>query len=642
MTSLFRAIPASLLLVLPAMAEDDAFPLVTNRAQGWVDQGYYQGCSVWIAKGHETLYRKSFGSHTEDTEVFIASSGKWLASAALLAVVDEGKLSLDDTVEKWLPEFKNDPKGKATLRQLFSHTSGFPPYQPDDKPRDNYQTCAESVAHLLPLPPHFKPGEQFDYGGLAMQTAGRMAELATGKDWETIFQEKIARPLGMTKTRFTPVDPGHTPMLAGAAVSTLHDYSRFLTLIAGNGVFEGRRIVSETSMKEMVADQIGTARVKREEFVERVRGNTHHGIYGLGMWREELDDKGAATLMSSPSWAGTYPWIDRKTGVRGLIIAHVDTASENVKRDKFSGFWTSPVLANMVRSQLSGKWTKPSLPHHAEGVAIVHGAGLAWEAAGQGEPLILLHGHSFDRRMWDPQFAELAAKYRVIRYDLRGYGLSDMPVEGRDFNHADDLSGLMNALGIPKAHIVGLSLGGFVGLDFLALHPDRALTVTIASGGVYGGPGSSTFPLDEAGKARYLAGIEEIRKTGIAAHKSRWRDALLASAGSRAEKIRPLLAAMIHDWSAWQPLHIEPPLVLGRPALERIAREKPQVPALFLNGGTEPEVPDKGILEIKNAVPNLRVVYIPEAGHLSSMEQPEAFTGALLDFLRNPISPNDP
>ncbi|MEO7101084.1 MAG: serine hydrolase domain-containing protein [Luteolibacter sp.] len=332
-------------------AAEDSFPAITKQVQTWVDHGYYTGCSVWIAKGNGTIYQKSFGDHTEETKVYIASAGKWLSSAAILAVVDEGKLSLDDPVSKWLPEFKEDPKGKATLRQLFSHTSGFPPYQPDDKPRDGYQTCEESVKHLLPLPLDFAPGERFDYGGLAMQVAGRMAEIVTGKDWETIFSEKIAKPLGMTKTRFTPVDAGHTPMLAGGAVSTLHDYSRFLTMIADGGTFEGRPVLSQKAIAEMESDQVGKARIKPDEFVERVRGNKHTGIYGLGMWREELDEEGEASLISSPSWAGTYPWIDKLTGIRGVIMAHVDTESKELKKDKFSGFWSSPVLAAMARSQ---------------------------------------------------------------------------------------------------------------------------------------------------------------------------------------------------------------------------------------------------------------------------------------------------
>ena len=621
-----------------AQLTEDRFPLITQRVQGWVDRGYYTGCSVWIAKDGKTIYQKDFGDHSPDTQVFIASAGKWLTTAMILAVVDEGKLSLDDEVAKWLPEFKGDPKGAATLRQLLSHTSGYPPYQPDDRPNDNYQTTAESVTHLLPLPPHFAPGARFDYGGLAMQVAGRMAEVVTGKDCETLFREKIAAPLGMKHTRFTPVDPGHIPMLAGGAVSTLSDYSAFLTLIADGGIFKGKRILSETAVREMQADQVGKATVKREEFVERVRGATHRGVYGLGMWREELDDSGFVSLMSSPSWAGTYPWIDRRTGVCGLIIAHVDGASDNLKRDRFSGFWTSPVLAKMVRAQLAIGPNTSTLPNYSQGVANVGGTGIAWEAAGAGEPVILLHGHSFDRRMWDPQFAGLTKKFRVIRYDLRGYGLSDSPVEGRDFSHPADLCGLMDALEIKKAHLVGLSLGAFNVTDMLALHPDRMLSGIIASGNVYDGPGSGK-PLDPEQKKARLAEIEKLREAGIESLKSSWSKALLDSAGERAEAVRPLLTAMIADWSAWQPLHIEPPHLLGAAVMDRLAGSRPAVPVLLLVGANDAGA-KSAAASFTAVLPDSRIVTLENAGHLSNIEQPTAFLKAMVDFYQSLKSQN--
>jgi CubicO group peptidase (beta-lactamase class C family) len=180
-----------------------------------------------------------------------------------------------------------------------------------------------------------------------------MAEVAAGKDWETLFQERIAGPCGMTDTHFTPVDDGegHSPMLGGGARSTLRDYANFLSMIFNDGVFAGKRVLSENAIREMQADQVRGARVKSGEFVERVRGATHHGIYGLGEWREELDARGNATLISSPSWAGAYPWIDKTSGVYGFFIAHVDLAV--AKRENFSGFYSSPVLAPMVRAALS-------------------------------------------------------------------------------------------------------------------------------------------------------------------------------------------------------------------------------------------------------------------------------------------------
>lgn len=354
------------MVVIPVFADQTNadFSAITRQVQSWVDHGYYPGAAVLVAKDNQVVYEKSFGNYTPETQVFIASAGKWLAAATIMTLVNEGKLSLDDHPSMWLPEFKNDPKDKATLRQLLSHTSGYPPYQPKDKPVDKYQTLAESVEHLLPLPPDYQPGGCFDYGGLAMQAAGRMAEVASGKDWETLFQERIAKPCQMTNTHFTPVDQGggHSPMLGGGARSTLHDYANFLAMIFNDGVFGGKQVLSKSAIQEMQADQVRGALVKPGEFAERVRGAKFNGIYGLGEWREQLDSAGNAVLISSPSWAGAYPWIDKTTGVYGVILAHVE--GPNVGRDQFSGFYSSPVLAQTVRDVVAGSVPVPVSAEH--------------------------------------------------------------------------------------------------------------------------------------------------------------------------------------------------------------------------------------------------------------------------------------
>lgn len=340
-------------LAAPAGAAPD-FSAVTSTVQGWVDKGYYHGAGLFIADGRGVLCEKYFGDHDSNTVTLIASSGKWLAAATVMSLVDAGSLSLEDHPSRYLPEFKNDPKDKATLRQMLSHTSGYPPYQPKDKPVDKYQTLVESVDQIVPLPPDYPPGDRFDYGGLAMQVAGRMAEVATGENWETLFQERIARPCRMMNTHFTPVDQGggHSPMLGGGARSTLRDYANFLSMIFNGGAFNGKSVLSTNVIREMQADQVRGALVKPAEFVERVRGAKHNGIYGLGEWREQLDAHGDAVLISSPSWAGAYPWIDKTTGVYGVILAHVD--GPNIGRDHFSGFYSSPVLAQMVRDAIAG------------------------------------------------------------------------------------------------------------------------------------------------------------------------------------------------------------------------------------------------------------------------------------------------
>ena len=324
---------------------------VAGKIQQWVDSGYYTGASIIIAKDNKVIYQHYFGNYAPATVVYIASAGKWLAAATIAAVVDEGKLGWDDPVKKWLPEF-TDIKGEATLRQLLSHTAGYPDYQPKGQRPDNYQTLKEAVAHIVHLPADTLPGTTFKYGGLAMQVAGRMAELATGKDWETIFQEKIARPLHMSLTHFTPVDetPGHNPMIGGGARAGLQDYAHFLSMIMNKGVFQGKRILSARAIAAMQADQIGKAMVHAGEYVERARATARKDIYGLGEWREEVNTAGEAILISSPSWAGAYPWIDKTNQVYGFFLTRV----ANMKNG-FSPFYASPVLPMMVRKALTVK-----------------------------------------------------------------------------------------------------------------------------------------------------------------------------------------------------------------------------------------------------------------------------------------------
>jgi len=129
---------------------------LTRKIDAWIDSGYYPGASLIVVKNNRVIHKKYFGNYQPQTVAYIASAGKWLVAATIAALVDEGKLSWDDKVEKWLPRFK-DIKGNATLRQLLSHTSGYPDYQPQGKHPDDYQTLAESVEHIVNLPADTTP-----------------------------------------------------------------------------------------------------------------------------------------------------------------------------------------------------------------------------------------------------------------------------------------------------------------------------------------------------------------------------------------------------------------------------------------------------------------------------------------------------
>ncbi|HEY6914218.1 MAG TPA: serine hydrolase domain-containing protein [Paludibacter sp.] len=227
------------------------FSYLDRRITAWVDSGYYQGASIIIGQGHKEIYKQYYGNYNSLTSVFVASAGKWVGAAVIAAVVDRGYLSWGDKVRKWLPQF-TDIKGEATLRQLLSHTSGYPSYQPKGRHTDNYQTLKQSVDSIVNLPVNTVPGATFIYGGLAMQVAGRMAEVATGKDFESLFQQYIAQPLHMSSMHFTPVDngDGHSPMIGGGLRTNLQDFGNFLNMILNNGLYNNVRILSVKSIQE--------------------------------------------------------------------------------------------------------------------------------------------------------------------------------------------------------------------------------------------------------------------------------------------------------------------------------------------------------------------------------------------------------
>lgn len=231
---------------------------------------------------------------------------------------------------------------------MLSHTSGVRPYLPEPRV-DNYNHLDSAIIEILPLDTVFTPGSRFQYGGLAMQIAGRMAEVAMEQEFETLFQELLAQPLEMKNSHFTPIntDGGHAPMLGGGLCTTLNDYIHFLSMIYHEGTYEGKRILTAETVKEMQANQVKDALVSPGEYTEIALGQSHTGIYGLGEWRELIDKKtGEAYQISSPGWAGAYPWINKRDSVYGFFIAHV--VGPSAKEDGFSSFYGSPVISRTV------------------------------------------------------------------------------------------------------------------------------------------------------------------------------------------------------------------------------------------------------------------------------------------------------
>jgi len=110
-------------------------------------------------------------------------------------------------------------------------------------------------------------------------------------------------------------------------------------------VFNGKRILSVRAIEAMQANQVEDAKINKGEFVEKARSSSKKDIYGLGEWREETDKQGKAILISSPSWAGAYPWIDKKNHIYGFLLTHIARS-----KNGFNSFLASQVLAIMTRA----------------------------------------------------------------------------------------------------------------------------------------------------------------------------------------------------------------------------------------------------------------------------------------------------
>lgn len=269
-----------------------------------------------------------------------------------------------------------------------------------------------------------------------------------------------------------------------------------------------------------------------------------------------------------------------------------------------------------------------SLPKDSGYVAIADGGKMYYEAYGQGEPVILVHGHSLDRRMWRTQIAPLAQHYRVITPDMRGYGRSSRMFPSLHTTHVDDLLTLMDSLHIQKAHIVGLSMGGFITADMVAMYPERMLSCVMSSGTLRSVKGIHE-PVDSAEVAAAEQKIDQNLIKGIDRCRTEWIDQLVTHGGSHAEAMREELTMIINDWDCWQLVNVEPRLYYAREAKPVLEARRPTVPSLYVSGETEHKR-RPGVLD---SLPNSEFHIIPDCGHMSNMERPDEWNKILLDFL---------
>jgi CubicO group peptidase (beta-lactamase class C family) len=328
---------------LAAGDEPPASPEVKAAMQPYLDSYKLAGVIGIIAdKNGEVHYRNILGyadvegkkPMREDNVFWIASMTKMFAGASIMMLVDEGKVSLDDPVtrfipqlEKWMVVEERDPfhvllkalVHPVTVRHLLSHTSGLTGMSELQQVTGADSTPLKARAlSSVTGPLQWQPGEKYAYGNQGMNIAARIVEIVSGMPYEEFLQKRFFDPLGMTETTFWPSEAqiarlagaygpnkeknGYArggigfltkpysdrvhrfPEAAGGLFSTTHDILRYGLLLANDGELNGKRYLSHAAMDELRKEQTGTTKVNYSLGYHLRNGMFgHDGAYGTDL-----------------------------------------------------------------------------------------------------------------------------------------------------------------------------------------------------------------------------------------------------------------------------------------------------------------------------------------------------------------------
>jgi CubicO group peptidase (beta-lactamase class C family) len=361
MVVVLTAMAAFAPLVPAAAAQSDPFAKITERMEQFVAEGQISGAVTLVGHQGRVVHLAAVGKAdlerntpmATDSLFRIASMTKPITATAVMVLVDEGKLSLDDPVEEYIPAFAHSklrdgtPVEGLTIRRLLTHTSGL----------DEDQECEgslEATAEMLAARPfNFQPGQRWQYSP-GMNVCGRIIEVVSGQPYQDFLAERVLRPLRMSDTTFfpTPTQRRRSPVVyqlgardhrlvpagrlvvanaddtvaspSGGLYSTAADMSRFYQMILNGGQLDGHRIVSAEAVRAMTTVQ--TADLET--------GFTPGNGWGLG-WCIIRRPQGITGMLSPGTFGhggafGTQGWVDPgRQAVFVLLIQRSDLTNSD-------------------------------------------------------------------------------------------------------------------------------------------------------------------------------------------------------------------------------------------------------------------------------------------------------------------------
>lgn len=353
------------LLLLASSCATTRNPAVSNAMRAAVERGDISGAVTVVATRDGIVHSEAVGLANiakgelmrEDTMFWVASMTKPVTGVALLMLQDEGKLKVTDPVAKYIPQFSalKSPSGnpaKLTILQLMTHTSGLG--EGKREVLTNAHTVAELIPAYLAAPMQYEPGARWQYTQSGINVGSRIVEIVSGMPFDVFLQKRIFDPLGMRNTTFYParkpdaspvvgykknketgaLEPaqlsssfgveGRPPLGNGGLFSTGPDYARFCQMLLSGGIYNGKRYLSEESVKLLSTPQTGdmpTGFFQSTQFGNR---GTNYG-WSIGTCVLRAPHEGVASVLSPGTFGhggawGTQAWIDPVRGVAYVLM----------------------------------------------------------------------------------------------------------------------------------------------------------------------------------------------------------------------------------------------------------------------------------------------------------------------------------
>lgn len=239
-----------------------------------------------------------------------------------------------------------------------------------------------------------------------------------------------------------------------------------------------------------------------------------------------------------------------------------------------------------------------------------------YELRGSGEPVVFMHGFTLDCTTWQPQVAFFGKDYQVITYDARGFGKSSLP-KG-PYSHTADLRALLGHLGVPRAHIVGLSMGGRNAINFALTNPEMVTSLALLDTALGGYKSEVDWDVHA---------IEQ----GIKNAKENWLNHEIFAATRKQPAVVAALRLVVNGYSGWHWLHGDPQEPMEIPALNRL-HEIAQ-PTLVMVGEEDLAYFHNIANVLAAEIPNAQKIVVPNAGHMVNIEAPDRVNQLLAEFI---------